>query len=81
MSGVEQLRIKALLEKAEIPYTRIEVYGGHIVVTCGGRATAEEWAAFIGKFAKVRKVGPGVDYVGPVRKDNARKVWRCWAVI
>lgn len=56
-----QHQMKATLEKAGLPFKRIEVYGSQIVVTTVARDSANRWAQLLAQFSKVRGITESLD--------------------
>jgi len=80
-----QQEIKAVLERAGLPYKTIEVYGSQIVVTCRSLDAADKWKNLLSKFATFRGLSHSVDYAkenkGTCLNPTTIEVWRAFACI
>lgn len=80
-----QLKLKATLENAGIPYKEINCYGRQIVITSRSSKAANKWAVLLAKFATVRGVVKASDEAKENKKTvlnpSVVKVWRTFATI
>lgn len=80
-----QAELKAKLALSGIPHKAIQCYGSQIVITTRGRASAEQWASLLGKFARVRAMFETTDEnqvnSGSTLKPSRHAVWRVAATL
>lgn len=77
--------MKEKLEKAGLPYKKIEVYGRQIVVTTYGEETARRWFLLLANFAKVKGPLESLDLAKEQKGTNLNqsyvKVFRVFGTI
>lgn len=81
-----QERMKATIEKLDIPHKRIEVYGRQVVITCWSEAAAKRYFMVMRRFCtKVRGPLQSVEENkvnrGTVLRPTMHNVWRVHGTI
>lgn len=81
-----QEKMKATLEKLDIPAREIKVYGSQITVECLSLDAANRWAMALGRVATVKGVVRSLSYAKseehlPSMLRKTINVWRTYATI
>jgi hypothetical protein len=78
--------LRPLLEKLNIPYKRLGLYGSQIVVTTVSESAARRWALALGEFSTVSTVLCTMEDVkvstkGSFLVPQSTRIWRVYATI